>query len=92
MWELYGLDESAKIFTYILLSFAFFVGIMLIVSQEAFVTFNRALSREIGLKKRLIPKLEDKQYQFIDFLILKYPMIAGLLISVSSFMLLLMYK
>ena len=92
MYKLLGLDESLRFFVYLMLSFSFFVGILLIVSQEAFVHFNKALQKEIGLRKRIIPQLENKEIQFIDLVILKYRLFCGILISVSAFLLLLIYK
>ena len=92
MWEDLGLRDSLRMFSFLMLSFAFFVGIMLVVSQEAFEIFNRALLREIGLRKRLLPGIEDTKFSFVDFVILKFPLVAGLIISVSSFILLLIYK
>ena len=92
MLDAMGLNESLSMIIYFMLSFAFFVGIMLLVSQESFVHFNSALEKEYGLKHRLIPKIENTQNKFVDFAILKYRMISGVLIVVTSFVLLLIYK
>ena len=83
---------SFRIVFYIMISFAFFVGILLMVSQEAFDSFNRDLQKEYGIKRRLFPKIEDSNFNFIDYLLLKNRLIAGLLITVISFVLLLIYK
>lgn len=92
MWAMFDLSDSTRVITGILLSLAFFVGIMLIVSQEAFILFNKALSKEMGIRKRYLPRLENKNYPYIDLLILKYPLIAGLVIAVTAFILLLVYR
>lgn len=92
MLENMGLSESLSMIIYLMLSFAFFVGIMLLVSEESFRFFNTALEKEYGLKQRLIPGIENTQNKFIDFVILKYRMFSGLCIVIASFMLLLLYK
>ncbi len=83
---------AAKLFIFIMLAFAFFVGVLLLVSDQAFNMFNKDLQREYGIKKRLFPKIEDSRFEFIDFLLLKYRFISGLLIAVIAFILLLIYK
>ena len=89
--SLEGVD-AVKLFIYIMLAFAFFVGILLLVSDQAFSIFNKDLQREYGIRKRMFPKVEDSKYEFIDFLLLKYRFISGLLISIIAFILLLIYK
>lgn len=83
---------AVKLFIYIMLAFAFFVGILLLVSDQAFSLFNKDLQREYGIRKRMFPKVEDSKYEFIDFLLLKHRFISGLLISIIAFILLLLYK
>ena len=92
MLEMTGLLESAQFFSYLMLSFAFFVGILLMVSQEAFYYFNKALQKELGLKKKVLPRVEGKQIHFVDWLVLKYRFVSGLLISIAAFVLLLVNK
>lgn len=92
MLEMLGVQEGIRFFVFIILSFAFFVGIMLIVSHEAFVQFNAALQKEYGLKKKLFPKIEESKSNVIDAAVLKYRKLAGLLISICSYLLLLTYK
>ncbi|OGX08859.1 MAG: hypothetical protein A2Z88_09970 [Omnitrophica WOR_2 bacterium GWA2_47_8] len=77
---------------YIMISLAFFVGILLLVSQEAFNVFNDDLKKEYGVKKRLFPRIEDKWFDFVDFIILKHRFWAAILITVTAFILLLVYK
>lgn len=84
--------DAVKLFIYIMISFAFFVGILLLVSDQAFSLFSKDLQREYGIRKRMFPKVEDSKYEFIDFLLLKYRFISGLLISIIAFVLLLIYK
>ena len=75
-----------------MVSFAFFVGIVLMVSPEAFEALNRALQKEYGLKTRLVPKLENTSIDVIDKALIKNRIIAGLIIAVCSFVLLLINK
>lgn len=92
MWQILNLNEALNIFANLMISFAFFVGIMLIVSQEAFEHFNKAVAREMGIKKRILPQIENKTFHLIDFVILKYRLFSGLLIAITSFFLLLIYR
>lgn len=92
MIEALGLLESAQFFVYLMISFAFFVGILLLVSQDAFSTFDRELQKEYGVKKRFFPKIEDFHINFIDVVVLKYRVLAGLIITITAFILLLIYK
>ncbi len=90
--------EAMEIFTLIfrfLVSFGFFAGIVLMVSPEAFDALNRALSKEYGIKTRLLPKLELTCIHVLDKIVTKkrsHGIIAGFLISTISFILLLAYK
>ncbi|MFA5088949.1 MAG: hypothetical protein WC552_07950 [Candidatus Omnitrophota bacterium] len=92
MLDAFGVIQSIRLFIYIMISFAFFVGILLLVSQEAFDVFSSDLQKEYGLKKRLFPKIEDSGFNFVDFLLLKYRFMAGILIAVIAFILLLVCK
>lgn len=78
-----------------LVSFGFFSGIVLMVSPEAFDALNKALSREYGIKTRFIPKLELATIHVLDKIITKkrsHGIIAGFVITVVSFILLLINK
>lgn len=78
-----------------LVSFGFFSGIVLMVSPEAFDALNKALSREYGIKTRFIPKLELATIHVLDKIITKkrsHGIIVGLIITVTSFILLLINK
>ena len=92
MLEVFGVDISARMLIYLFLCFAFFVGIILMVSQEAFGAFHKALQKEYGIKRRLAPKLEDTEFDIIDQVLMKYRVFAGMLICLTSFFLLLLYK
>ena len=92
MLEDIGVNDSLSMIVYIMISFSFFVGILLLVSQEAFQHFNSALEREYGIRYRISPKLENNQNKFLDWVILKYRLISGVLIVTASFFLLLIYK
>ncbi len=84
--------EVFRLFMQIMVSFAFFMGIILLVSPEAFNMLNQTLSREYGLKKRIIPQLEDKKIDALDRFILQNRILSGAFISVSSFLLLVFPK
>ncbi len=92
MLEVLGLDISAKFLVFLMLSFSFFVGIILLVSSDAFRSFNQALQKEYGLKRRIAPQLEDARVDFVDRVLIKYRLMAGLLICIAAFFLLLLYK
>ena len=92
MLRVFGLDLSTKVLVDLMLSFSFFVGIVLMVSSEAFGAFHKALQKEYGLKRRLAPKLEDTKFDIIDQVLMKYRVFAGMLICLTSFFLLLLYK
>ena len=92
MIEVFGLDVSSQVFFHIMISFSFFVGIVLMISPEAFEALNRALQKEYGLKTRLFPKFENTTIDVIDKAVVKNRVIAGLIITVISFTLLLVNK
>ena len=92
MLEVFGWDISGKLLFNLMLSFAFFVGIILMVSREAFSAFHKALQKEYGLKRKLAPKLEDPQFDIIDKILMKYRVMAGMLICITTFFLLLLYR
>lgn len=62
------------------------------VSYEGFKKFDASLQKEYGMKKRIIPKIENTFGVFADWIVSRYPLISGIFICVMSFMLLLMYK
>ena len=76
--------------THLMLSFAFFIGIILMISRDAFITLNRDLQREYGIKRRLSAKLEDVYIDVVERASLKYPVFVGLFIAIFAFILLLM--
>ncbi len=92
MVEIFSLDISLKFLFKLMLSLAFFVGILLMVSQEAMQVFHKNLQKEFGLKRRIAPKLEDDASDIVDRVLIKYRVLAGLLIAMCSFFLLLIYK
>jgi len=92
MYRLLGLDVSLNMIFYIMVSIGFVIGIILMVAPEAFETFNRALNQEYGFKFRFFKKIEDKKYGDIDRFASKYSVIIGMIISVITFMLLIIYK
>ena len=89
MMEILGLTVPIRFLANLMLSLAFFVGILLMVSRDAFVTLNKDLQREYGIKRRMAQKLEDVHIDVVDRTFLKYPVPAGLLIAIAAFILLL---
>ena len=87
-----GLTDAGKFLSYLMIAAAFFVGIMLLVSAEAFELFDKELRKEYGMKKRLFPQIEDRKYEFVDYILLKCRFISGLIITIISFIFLLIYK
>jgi len=92
MNDFYGFGVSAAMFFKIMVSFGFFIGITLMISPEAFEALHKKLQKEYGLKIRLIPRIEDKYVDVIDRAIVKNRIIAGLIIAITSFILLLIYN
>lgn len=84
--------SSINMIFYILVSFGFVIGVILMVAPGAYDTFNQALQKEYGLKMRFIPKVEDTKINTIDEICKKNAGIAGMIISFLSFVLLLTYK
>jgi hypothetical protein len=92
MLDLLGLGVSARFLFQLLLGISFFIGIMLIVSGEAYGILHKELQKEYGIKKRLAPKIENTEIDLIDRILIKYRFKAGLFIAITSFFLLLIYK
>ena len=90
---LYNLTESSfNMIFYILVSFGFLVGIILMVAPNAYESLNEALQKEYGIKKRFIPKIEDTKFEVVDGIFKKNTVIAGMILSIVSFTILLIYK
>ena len=92
MLESLGITLSINMFFYIMVSFGFVIGIVLMVSPEAFESLNWAMQKEYGLKIRLVPKIENTTMDFIDKTIVRNRVTAGLVITVMAFVLLIVYK
>ena len=95
MFESGELYQAVELIFYFLVSLGFFVGIVLMVSPEAFDVLNKALSKEYGIKTRLIPRIELKAIHILDKIITKnrtHGMIIGFIIASASFVLLLAYR
>ena len=90
MMGIFGLTVSMKFLANLMLSLAFFVGILLMVSRDALITLNRDLQREYGIKRKMAQKLEDVYIDVVDRTSLRYPVPVGLLIAVAAFILLLL--
>lgn len=87
-----GLFTAGSFLWELMLSFTFFIGIFLVVSREAVECLNRDFQRELGWRKYVITQIETKKFMFIDAFILKYPIWVGLLIAITSFVLLLVRR
>ena len=92
MIEMFALDVSIKLFFHLMVSFAFFIGVILMISSEAFEGVNRVLLREYGIKTKMIPPLESTMINTIDKFVMKNRVFAGMLISIFSFFLLIFFK
>ena len=92
MIEFFGLDVSSKFFFNIMVSFSFFVGVFLMASPDAFKAIDKALQKEYGMRKRLVPHIEDSYFNTLDKFILKNRVKAGFCIALFSFVLLLINK
>ena len=92
MSRILGLNESVNLVFYLLVSIGFVVGIILMVAPKAFESLNKALQKEYGLKKRILPQLEDTSIEVVDKMVKKNTVIYGMVISTISFILLLIYK
>ena len=89
------IGEAFRLIFYFLVSFSFIMGIVLMVSPEAFDTLNKALSKEYGIKTRILPKIELTVIHVLDKVITKnraHGIIAGFIISTISFLLILFNK
>ena len=71
-----------------MLSFTFFVGIVLLFSPKAFGALNRLFQMEYGFRSKVIPKIEDIKIDVIDRIVIKNRLIAGFVISIASVVLL----
>lgn len=88
----FGIRASINIIFYLVISFGFFTGIILMVSREAFDTLNKAVRKEYGLKTKILPKLEGETFDAVDKFVLKNSKLLGLIVTIACFLLLLFYK
>jgi len=90
---LYNITASSwNMIFYILVSVGFVIGIILMVAPKSYETLNEALQKEYGIKTRFIPKLEDSKIEVVDDVCKKNSVITGMIISIVSFALLLIFK
>jgi hypothetical protein len=92
MYDFSWLDTSAGMVFYIMVSIGFVIGIILMVAPEAFEKFNNVLKQEYGFKFRFFKKIEDTQIEHIDRFATKNSVIIGMILSVITFILLIIYK
>jgi hypothetical protein len=88
-----GIDlmQLSNLIFYFMISLGFFVGIVLMAAPEVYAPLNKALQKEYGLKTRLAPQIEAPN-DIIDKVIQKNMVFAGVLISTSAFMLMIVFK
>ena len=91
MADLISVAVASKTFFHIMISFAFFIGIILAVAPGAFDSLNQAMQKEYGIKKRIAPQLEDPSFD-TDKYIMRVRVIVGPTIAIVSFLLLLFAK
>jgi hypothetical protein len=90
---LYSITASSfNLMFYLLVSVGFVVGLILMVAPQAYDAFNIALQKEYGIKKRFIPKIEDAKNEALDAACKENRVIAGMLLCIVSFVLLLIFK
>lgn len=92
MVEIFEFNVCAKIIFTLMVSLSFFIGIILLVAPEAYQALNKSLQKEYGLKVRLLPKIENSANFSIDQTVVKYRVFTGLLIAVTSFLLLIIFR
>ena len=92
MINIFNLGGSMNMVISLLLSLSFFIGILLIISHESFISLNKALQQEYGIKRRLAPAVEDTYIDIVDSFLTTHRVWAGLIIAISAFILLLLYK
>ena len=92
MINILELGGSVKMMVYLLLSLSFFIGILLMISQESFSALHKVLQEEYGIKKKLVPMMEDVYIDVVDKFLVRNRLWAGLFIAIASFTLLLINK
>ena len=92
MSDSYGIFVSMNMIFYLMVSFGFVIGIILMVAPEAFENLHKALQREYGLTVKLAPKFENTVFNAIDKAIVKHRKFTGVLLSITAFVLLIVYK
>ena len=92
MASLFGLNEPLNLIFYMLVSIGFVVGIILMVAPKAFTSLHKALQKEYGITKRILPQLENASIEVVDKTVKKNTVVYGMVISIVSFILLLIFK
>lgn len=85
-------SASANMLFYIMVSIGFVIGIILMVAPEAFETLNKALNQEYGFKFRFFAKIENTSINDFDRFATRNSVIIGMVLSVVTFALLIIYK
>lgn len=95
MFTILDFVNFLRLLMHIFLSLSFAIGVVLIISPEAFDMLSKALSKEYGLRTRFLPKFELKIIHLLDKAITTnraYGIIAGAVIAIISFVLLLINR
>jgi len=87
-----GIQVPLQAMFTLFISFSFFIGLLLMVSPEAFSSLERIFNKEYGFKRKLVPKLEDAKVEAFDKIIIKNRGIAGMIICIVSFLMLIWYR
>lgn len=91
MFTAFDLIVFLQLVVRVFVSLSFAIGVILVISPEAFDMLSKALSKEYGLKTRFIPKVELKIIHLLDKIIARhriYGILAGAVIAILSLILL----
>ena len=87
-----SLDTSFHMLFYIMVSLGFATGIIIVVAPDAFEILNKALNKEYGLRFRFFKKIEDTKLGDLERLVARNSVLIGIILSVITFALLIIYK
>jgi len=91
--DIFGTTISVNVISFVIISICFMIGLMLmIISPQSLQKTNEVLTKEHGITKRIIPAFENIKTEVIDKIVLKHLGVCGLIIAVTSFLLLLIMR
>lgn len=91
MFTAFDLVVFLQLTVRVFVSLSFAIGVVLMISPEAFDMLSKSLSKEYGFKTRFIPKFELRIIHLLDKIITRhriYGILAGAAIAGVSFILL----